>query len=366
MKNSRLTIMLCLSALCLLFLVQFPHATTHAGLAETPTTNRLADIANRTSQNVKAPDTLAAKVSDFDGNGFADLAVCLPGAPNIWYVKYVPGLCTSTSCLFYLHGTSADTLVPGDYTLDLSTNFTVYQPTGTFSVGIDSPPPFPFPFFIPTFPPVQWGTLGDTPLSGDFVGSNAADYVVVRSIAGALHWYILENPSGPASVYVFGIDTDELVPGDYDGDGKTDITVFRAATGTWYSRSSMTGAVTATNWGTIGDIPLLGNFDATLPPGTGNTKDDIAVYRPSTGYFYILNSHSPFLFQFWQFYPTDIPVPADYDNDGDADIAVFEQTTNEWHIFPSPTVVFGLPGNEIPVPATYVKCLPVISNSLCP
>ena len=67
------------------------------------------------------------------------------------------------------------------------------------------------------------------------------------------------------------------------GTGKTDIAVWRPSTGTWWILNSSTGAVTQRQWGDVRRHSVPGDYD-------GDGKTDIAVWRPSDGQWWILNS----------------------------------------------------------------------------
>ena len=138
-------------------------------------------------------------------------------------------------------------------------------------------------------------------------------------------------------------------PSDFDGDGKTDISIYRPSNGQWWVQRSLDGSHYVITFGLSTDRIVSGDY-------TGDDKADIAIYRPSGGEWYILRSEdfSYYAFQFGV--DTDIPVPADYDGDSKADPAVFRPSTATWFILKSlggiEITTFGLP-NDIPVNADY-------------
>lgn len=69
-------------------------------------------------------------------------------------------------------------------------------------------------------------------MPGDYDGDGKTDLAIFRPSEG--NWWILKSAGGSAVVN-WGISTDKLVPGDYDGDGKTDITLYRDG-GWWKGR----------------------------------------------------------------------------------------------------------------------------------
>lgn len=114
---------------------------------------------------------------------------------------------------------------------------------------------------------------------------------------------------------------------DFDGDGKTDVSVFTPESGDWQIHYSATNRASAFHWGQFGDIIVTGDYD-------GDQKSDPAVFRPSNGFWYVKRSTGGEInFQFGL--STDIPVPADYDADGKMDIAVWRPSSGVWYIMQS-------------------------------
>jgi hypothetical protein len=108
----------------------------------------------------------------------------------------------------------------------------------------------------------------------DFDGDCKSDVSVFRSSNGG--WYISRSSDNGFQGTAFGAAGDIISPGDFDGDGKSDIAVFRPSNGAWYALNSSNGAFTANIFGQSGDVPVVGDFD-------GDHKSDLAVFRPRTG-----------------------------------------------------------------------------------
>ena len=190
----------------------------------------------------------------------------------------------------------------------------------------------------------------------DADGDGKTDIAIFRPTTNA--WWILKS-SGAFATYsnnTWGVAGDVPEPGDYDGDGKLDLAIFRPSTSQWWVLWSSTNFATYNvyGWGLSGDTPKPADYD-------GDGKTDIAVYRKTTGGWWILKSSTGF--NTYSTYgwglPGDVPVPGDYDGDGKADPAIYRPATGGWWILKSSgnyntysTYGWGLAG-DAPVPGDY-------------
>ncbi len=160
----------------------------------------------------------------------------------------------------------------------------------------------------------------------DFDGDGKTDFSVFRPSQG--NWYLQRSTAGFGAVN-FGISSDVIVPADFDGDRKADYAVWRPSDvdgqPDFYLLRSSDSTIAGVAWGVTTDTPVIADYD-------GDSKADYAVWRPSTGDFFVLQSQSGTVRHYRFGISTDKPVTGDFDGDRKADFAVFRPSTGVWYI----------------------------------
>lgn len=133
----------------------------------------------------------------------------------------------------------------------------------------------------------NFGIFGDNIVNGSYEIPGVTNPAVAHVFAGVWTWYILKR-DGTIATQFWGGNFDVPKPSDYDGDGITDIAVYRPATQTTYiirSRDQL-GMILKFGSGTA-DTTVRGSF-------TDDQTDDIAFWEPSSALFSVMKSDNGF------------------------------------------------------------------------
>ncbi|MBZ5511369.1 MAG: M36 family metallopeptidase [Acidobacteriia bacterium] len=218
------------------------------------------------------------------------------------------------SGLVAVFGGIGDVPVPADYNADGKSEIAIFRPTTCqwFIAGV-------------TVTAFGCGTLGDIPMPGDYATNGTFTVAVFRQPTG--EWFV---PGLPAGLILSNAPDAIPVVGDFDGDGLIDLAVVAHESTdeltdnlTWTYRRSSDGVIVKSVFGSLltGDIPVPADYN-------GDGRTEMAVFRPTTSQWFI-NGVGTFYFGA----AGDIPVPGDYVGDGRARIAVYRVSGGIGHWF---------------------------------
>lgn len=210
------------------------------------------------------------------------------------------------------------------------------------------------------------------PFGGDFDGDGKSDLAVYQPANGS--WYILRSSYGLETLTLGGAGTVPVV-GVFAPDGLSDPASYNPTTGQWSILTAASGLQTIQFNNKVftpqaGDVPVPGNYT-----GNPNGVDQLAIYRPSNGTFYIKVGTNPDGTDVINYFAVstgaagDVPVPGNY-NDAigvrQTDPAVFNPATGLWKVLDlvnNQAQTYQFQPGDIPAPGDYTgggKTQPVV------
>ena len=175
---------------------------------------------------------------------------------------------------------------------------------------------------------ITFGQSGDQPIVGDWNNSGTDKPGVFRSSTGQ---FILLIDKVTTVIVNFGQAGDLAVAGDWDGNGIDTPGVFTPSTGTWklsngFKNQNINNSTAPVSFtfllGQAGDTPIAGDWD-------GDGKDNVGLYRDANSTFFLSNTFkgsvdfTPVIFG----NPDTRPIAGDWNGDGIDTIGVYNTVT---------------------------------------
>lgn len=160
----------------------------------------------------------------------------------------------------------------------------------------------------------------DRPVSGDWNGDGVSEVGIFRTTPTRTEFW--EKVGAANTRITWGIPGDEPLVGNWQGDRTSEIAARRLGTATFYLREPDGSMQTLTNQGYANDLPLSGDWD-------GNGITDLALYRPTTREFWLKSPQGHWTGVTWGA-TGEIPVSGDWNGDGRTDIGSWNSTTGVW------------------------------------
>ncbi len=165
-------------------------------------------------------------------------------------------------------------------------------------------------------------SCNDRPVTGDWDGDGTTDVGVFRNRRRTGKFKLRQD--GRTVTVRWGKPGDLPLAADFDGDGRSQPGVRKLGSSTWWLRSASGARATVTGVGAATDLPITGDWD-------GNGLAELGWYRPATHTFYLRSASYAVTAIAWGGSGQQ-PVTGDWDGDGKTDLGSFEPATGTWRL----------------------------------